>query len=178
MLKTSMMDIKTIGLSLAHLPMESGWGGVLQTFNSLGSLSEAYGRTLVYRLEAKRLDTELAQMRDQAALAHDRIDKSFREHMGKLLERRAVIDGYVDTLQKELGECHIERMELLSMARDVTTHMLSPGIPLEERQLCRELVSVLTAQLSMLGSQGNQSLKGLLDILSQAPSPHQPLLSN
>ncbi len=177
MLKTALMSVETMGLSSAYLPISQGLGGLLANFNPLGSLSEAYSRTLAYRLETKRLDAELAQMRHQADLAHDRIDKTFREHMGKLLEKRAVIDCYVDTLQKELGERRIERLELLSMARDATAHMLSPGISLEERQLCREFVTVLTAQLSALGNQGNQNLKGLLDILSQAPAPNQALLT-
>ncbi len=178
MLKTALMGVETIGLNSAYLPISQGLGGLLEKFNPLGSLSEAYNRTLAYRLETKQLDAELAQIHHQAALAHDRIDKSFREHMGKLLERRAVIDSYVDTLQKELGDRHIERLELLRMASDATAHMLSPGISLEERQLCRELVTTLTAQLSTMGNQGNQSLKGLLDILSQAQSPNQTLLTN
>jgi hypothetical protein len=160
----------------AHAPVEKGWLSVLQKFNPLGPVAEAYGRTLSYRLECKRIDAELERVRTQAAVVHDAIDKSFQLSMEDLTQRRLAINRFFDTVQSELGQHHLERMTVLKMAERVTDHMLSPGLSLEERRNCKELAAELTSQIPIFGDKANQSLQTLLNALPQVKLPDQLLL--
>lgn len=157
-------------------PTEKGWVTVLQKFNPLGAAAEAYGRTLAYRLECKRIDAELERVRTQAAVVHDAIDKSFQLSMEDLTQRRLSINRFFDTVQGELGQHHIERMKVLEMAELITKHMLSPGLTIEERRNCKELAAELTAQIPIFGDKANQSLQTLLNALPQVKLPDQLLL--
>ncbi|NOT18944.1 MAG: hypothetical protein HOP24_01530 [Sideroxydans sp.] len=157
-------------------PTEKGWVTVLQKFNPLGAAAEAYGRTLAYRLECKRIDAELERVRTQAAVVHDAIDKSFQLSMEDLTQRRLSINRFFDTVQGELGQHHLERMTVLKMAERATEHMLSPGLSIEERRNCKELAAELTAQIPIFGDKANQSLQTLLNALPQVKLPDQLLL--
>jgi hypothetical protein len=174
--KSQSSGIDRIESAPAHPPVEKGWVTVLQKFNPLGALAEAYGRTLVYRLECKRIDAELERVRTQAGVVHNAIDKSFKLNMEDLKQRRLGINRFFDTVQGELGQHHMERMTVLKMAELTTQHMLSPGLSLEERQNCREFVVALTAQIPVFGDKANQSLQALLSALPQVKLPEQLLL--
>lgn len=155
---------------------EKGWVTLLQKFNPLGAVAEAYGRTLVYRLESKRIDAELERARAQAAVIHNAIDKSFQTTMESLTQRRLAINRFFDTVQGELGQHHLERMTILKMAEQTTQHMLSQGLSIEERRNCKELVMELTAQIPVFGDKANQNLQTLLNALPQVKLPDQLLL--
>jgi hypothetical protein len=159
-----------------HAPIEKGWVTVLQKFNPLGAVAEAYGRTLMYRLECKRIDAELDRVRSQAAVVHDAIEKSFKLNIEDLTQRRVAINRFFDTVQGELGQHHLERMTVLKMAERATEHMLSSGLSLEERRNCKELASELTAQIPIFGDKANQSLQTLLNALPQVKLPDQLML--
>ena len=149
---------------------------MLQKFNPLGALAEAYGRTLVYRLECKRIDAELERVRTQAGVIHDAIEKSFLLNMEDLTQRRVALNRYFDTVQGELGQHHIERMLLLQMAQNATMYMLSPGLSLEERQNCKDLVAMLVSQIPAFGDRANESLQTLVNALPQVKIPDQLML--
>lgn len=174
--KRQFSGIDRIESAPAPAPAEKGWVTVLQKFNPLGAVAEAYGRTLVYRLECKRIDAELERIRTQAAVVHDAIDKSFQLNMEDLTQRRLAINRFFDTVQGELGQHHLERMTVLKMAERTTEHMLSPGLSLEERRNCKELAAELTAQIPIFGDKANQSLQTLLNALPQVKLPDQLLL--
>lgn len=148
----------------------------LQKFNPLGVAAEAYARTLVYRLECKRIDAELVRVKTQAAIIHDAIDTSFKTTMESLTQRRIAINRFFDTVQGELGQHHIERMTILRMAETTTMHMLSPGLSIEDRRIYKELVIDLTAQIPAFGDKANQSLQTLLNALPKVQLPDQLLL--
>lgn len=148
----------------------------MQKFNPLGAVAEAYGRTLVYRIECKRIDAELERVKTQASVVLDAIDKSFQLSMEDLTQRRLAINRFFDTVQGELGQHHLERMTVLKMAERVTEHMLSPGLSIEERRNCKELAAELTSQIPVFGDKANQSLQTLLNALPQVKLPDQLLL--
>ena len=164
----------------AHIPVNTGggWANLLQKFNPLGAVAEAYGRTLAYRLESKRIDAELERARAQSAVIHNAIDKSFQINMENLIQRRLAIIRFFDTVQGELGQHHLERMTVLRMAEQATQHMLSTGLSIEERRNCKEFVMELTAQIPIFGERSNQSLQALLNALPQVKIPDQLLLPN
>lgn len=157
--------------------VEKGWVTVLQKFNPLGAVAEAYGRTLVYRLECKRIDAELERVKTQATVVLDSIDKTYKLKMEGLAQRRLSMNRFFDTVQGELGQHHLERMTVLKMAESVTMHMLAPNLSLEERQNCRALAAELTAQIPVFGDKANESLKTLFDALPQVSLPEHLLLS-
>lgn len=176
--KNQTSGIDPIKSAPSEAPAEKGWVTVLQKFNPLGAVAEAYGRTLVYRLECKRIDAELERVRTQAAVVHDAIDKSFKLNMEALTQRRLAINRFFDTVQGELGQHHLERMTVLKMAQTVTEHMLSPGLTIEERRNLKELAAELTAQIPVFGDNANKSLQTLLEALPQVKLPDQLLLPN
>jgi hypothetical protein len=155
---------------------ERGWVTILQKFNPLGALAEAYGKTIAYRLECKRIDAEIERVHTQAGVVHTAIEKSFLLNMEALQHRRIAINRYFDTVQGELGQHHVERMTVLKMAETVTMHMLTPGLTLEERQNCKEMATALTAQIPLFGDRANQSLQTLVSALPQVKLPEQLML--
>ena len=168
--------IDKIESSPTQPPAEKGWVTLLQKFNPLGAAAEAYGRTLTYRLECKRIDAELQRVKSQANVVHDAIDKTFKLNMEALTQRRLAINRYFDTVQGELGQHHIERMAVLEMAKITTEHMLSPGLSIEERKNCKELAMELTAQIPIFGDRANQSLQTLVSALPQIKLPENLML--
>lgn len=175
--KKSRTGIDGIESKIEEPKVEKGWVTVLQKFNPLGAAAEAYGRTLVYRLECKRIDAELERVKTQATVVLDSIDKTYKLNMEDLAQRRLSINRFFDTVQGELGQHHLERMTVLKMAESVTMHMLSPNLSLEERQNCKALATELTAQIPVFGDKANESLKTLFDALPQVSLPEHLLLS-
>ena len=156
---------------------DKNFASILQKFNPLGAIAEAYGKTLAYRLECRRIDAEIERVRTQSVVVLDSIDKTFNLNMEQLVQRRLAINRFFDTVQGELGQHHLERMTVLKMAEKTTEHMLSPGLSIEERQNCREMATALTAQIPVFADNANKSLKTLFDALPKVELPKHLLLS-
>lgn len=155
---------------------EKGWVTILQKFNPLGAIAEAYGRTLIYRLESKRIDAEIIRVNTQAQIIHTAIDNAYKLQMEHLSQRKLSLNRQFDTVQGELKLKHLERMTLLKMAEETMRHMLSPGLPIEERQNCKDMVAMITSQLPIFGQSANQTLQILIDALPQVNLPTQLML--
>jgi hypothetical protein len=154
----------------AHSDM-GGWGRVISSFNPLGAVAEAYARTLSYRIESKRLAIEMERIREQAKIANNLIDKSFRLKMEELEQRRLAINRYFDTVQGQLNALHIERMQILKMLDQSMQQTLAPGLSMEERRLYKEMTVELTASLPAIGERANQTLNAMLQALPPVQMP-------
>lgn len=147
------------------------WGGVVGTFSPLGPIAEAYAKTLAYRLEAKRLNLELARAQEQAKVLHNAIDKTYRLKMEELEHRRVALERAFDTAQQQLKNLHVERMTVLQMAQEATKKTLESGLSLEERRLYQEMATNLVATLPQFGDRANQSLQVLIQALPSVQTP-------
>lgn len=155
---------------------EKGWVTILEKFNPLGAIAEAYGKTLVYRLECKRIDAEIIRVNVQANIIHHAIDSSHQQKMEDLSQRRLFLTRQFDTVQGEIRQKHLERMKVLQMAEMTMMHMLSPGLSIEERQNCKEMVAMLTSQIPVFGQEANKTLEILINSLPQVVLPTQLML--
>ncbi|WP_020585825.1 hypothetical protein [Desulfobacter curvatus] len=144
---------------------ENKWIPVLKAFNPLGAIAEAYARTLAYKIEAKRLDAELERINKQAEIAHDVIDKTYCLKMEELKHRRIALIGFYQTVNAELERLHIERREVLEMAKLAQKKTFEPNITLEERQMYKDMTTEITRELPKFGEKSNESLKNLVEAL-------------
>jgi hypothetical protein len=150
---------------------EKGWVTVIKSFNPFGAAAEAYARTLAYRIEMKRLDSEMERVRIQAGVITDALDKSFKLKMEELNQRRLELDRFYDTVQGQLKLLHIERMQVLKMAEKASDMALSSGVSIEERRLFKEMAVECTNQLADFGGKANESLDVLVKSLPQLNMP-------
>jgi hypothetical protein len=156
---------------------EATWVTVLKSFNPLGAAADAYARTLSYRIEVKRLALEAERVEKQAALAEKVIDGHFKLMMEGLEQRRIQLQRFYDTVQKQLGHLHLERMKVLEMAELANRKALADGVPLDERKLYKEMVTELTATIPQFGKQANESLETLVKSLPPVRIPSRLLSS-
>ena len=148
------------------VPMpESQWIPVLKAFNPIGAIAEAYARTLAYKIETKRLDIELTRVNRQAEIAHNIIDKTFKLKMEELQHRRIALVGFYQTVNAEFERLHIEREEVLKMAQLAQAKSFESGLPLEERQMYKEMTIEITRELPRFGEKSNESLNSLVEAL-------------
>lgn len=143
----------------------SGWASIFKSLNVLGTISEAYAKTLAYRVEVKRLEAEQKRVEAQAKIIHDGIDKTFQLKIEELKTRRMELEAFYVTLNKELQQTHIERMTILEMAQNAQKYALLPNIPLEERQLFKDYSLECLRDLSTLGDKSTVRLQSVIEAL-------------
>lgn len=143
----------------------SGWTYIFKSINVLGTISEAYAKTLVYRVEVKRLEAEQERVEAQAKIIHDGIDKTFRLKIEELKTRRMELEAFYITLNKELEQTHIERMVILEMAQNAQKQSSMPNISFEERQLFKDFSLECIRDLSNLGDKSTVRLQTVIESL-------------
>jgi len=148
-----------------HKSTDGKWVPILKAFNPLGAIADAYAKTLAYKIESKRLDVEIKRINEQAAIAHDVIDKSFKLKMEELSHRRIALVGFYQTVNAELERLHIERVKVLEMAQLAQQKAFEAGLALEERQMFKEMSIEMTRELPNFGSKANESLQQLVQAL-------------
>ena len=141
------------------------WIPILKAFNPLGAIADSYAKTLAYKIETKRLEVELARIEEQANIAHHMIDDSFKLKMEELTHRRIAIVGFYETVNAELERLHIERVQVLEMAQLAQQKSFEKGLPIEERQLYKDMAIEMTKQLPHFGDKANESLQQLVQAL-------------
>ena len=83
------------------------WLPIIKNLNPVNAISEAYAKTLAYRIEVKRLDTEMNRINKQAEVILETIDKSYKIKMEELSHRRIYLEKFFETVQSELTNKHI-----------------------------------------------------------------------
>ncbi len=141
------------------------WIPILKAFNPFGAIADSYAKTLAYKIETKRLDVELVRIKEQANIAHNLIDKSYKLKMEELLQRRISLIGFYETVNAELQRLHIERVKVLEMAQFAQQKAFESGLSLEERQLFKEMSVEMTRELPNFGDKANESLQKLVQAL-------------
>jgi hypothetical protein len=141
------------------------------TFSPLGVVAEAYANTLMYRIESKRLRIELERVNAEYKLRDSAIDKTFRMKMEELDQRRLMLNRYFDTVQQQLRQLHIERVQVLKMVDTAMKKTLEPGLPLDERRLYKEMVTELTDSLTKFAERANEQLGTLVKALPMIEMP-------
>jgi len=144
---------------------DSPWVNVLKAFNPLGHIANAYAKTLAYRIEVKRLDSEMVRIRSQAEIMHKLIDATLALKLEQLRQRQVAMLAFYNSVNKQLDRLHIERMKVLEMIELATHKTLSDGIVLEERKLFKEMATEMIKQLSEFGVNANGSLRTLVKSL-------------
>jgi hypothetical protein len=155
-------------------PEQSGGGGFLgflKVFNPLGAISEAYAKTLTYRIESKRLNAEMDRVRGETRLQASAIDKTYRLKLEELSQRRLHLERFFGTVQLQLKHLHVERMTVLKTAERARELALSPGLALDERRFYLEVVAQTHADLAQFADRANQGLDVLLRALPPVQTP-------
>lgn len=137
------------------------WIPIFKALNPLGHFADAYSKTLAYKIETKRWNIELKRFEEKAKTNNNMIQKTFQLKMEELQQRRIVLVGFFETVNNELGRLHIERREVLDMAKMATKKALEPGIDFEERKLFKEMATEMTNQIPNFGSSANATLQTL-----------------
>lgn len=159
------IDGVNTGMAQFHQTTGGAWLNFFQQINPLGTIADMYARTLAYRIEVKRLEAEQERIKQQAAIAHNIIDKTFKLKMEELTQRKMALVGFYETLNRELERIHIERQMVLKMVQETHQACLQPNISLEERQLYKELTLEMTKELPNFGNQANMQLQNLIQSL-------------
>ena len=119
------------------------------------------------KIGGKSLDAhgQLIRIVEQANIAHHVIDNSFKLKMEELTHRRIVLVGFYETVNAELERLHIERVKVLEMAQLAQQKSFEKGLPIEERQLYKDMAIEMTKELPHFGDKANESLKQLVQAL-------------
>lgn len=165
--KNSLAKIDGINSNMTSFHQSTGgiWLDFFKSINPLGTIADMYAKTLAYRIEVKRLEAEQERIKQQAAIAHHVIDKTFQLKMEELTQRRIALVGFYETLNRELKRIHIERKKVLAMLQQTHQACLKPNISLEERKIYKELTLEMTRELSNFGNQANIQLQTLIQSL-------------
>lgn len=134
------------------------WSSIFKTLNVLGTASEAYAKTLAYKIETKRLNNELERVKLEGKIAIKAIDDVFRLKMEQLKQRRENLIGFYATVNNQLNHLHIERMAVLSMLQDVVKKTTEANVPFEERKLFKEMAIEMSAQIPNFGEKASNTL--------------------
>lgn len=145
-----------------HKSTDGKWIPILKAFNPFGAIAESYAKTLAYKIETKRLDVELVRIKEQANIAHNVIDKSFRLKITELENRRISLIVFYQTVNNELEKLHIERIKVLEMAQFAQQQAFLPELSIEERKLFAEMSIETTKLLPIFGDKSNESLQNLI----------------
>ena len=148
-----------------HKSTGGKWVPILKAFNPFGPIADIYAKTLAYKIESKRLDIEIQRINQQAGIAHDIIDKTFKLKKEELLHRRIALVEFYQTVNAELERLHIERVKVLEMAQLAQQKAFENGLTIEERQMFKEMAIEMTRQLPNFGSRANESLQKLVQAL-------------
>lgn len=143
------------------------WLPIIKNLNPVNAISEAYAKTLAYRIEVKRLDTEMNRINKQAEVILETIDKSYKIKMEELSHRRIYLEKFFETVQSELTNKHIERLEILRMANEAQKAAFNPNHSFEDKKLYAEMLKELTSQLGVLGQNASVELQNLVQALPQ-----------
>lgn len=149
----------------APLAAENSLGNMLSGINILSAISDAYARTLSYRLEYKRLEVESQRIEAQALVIHDQIDKAYRVKLVELAQRRHQLERFYDTVQGDLTQCYVERGMLLEMKQQAHSALLDSSISIEERAQYLEVCRILSADLSSCGARSALALEQIVRAL-------------
>lgn len=160
------------------IPQEKAWISVLKAFNPIGPMAESYAKTLAYRIECKRLEAELERVKIQAGIVHDALDKAYILKMEELAQRKVELNRFYDTVQQNLVQLHIERMEVLEMAKMANAKMLDSSISLEDRRFYKELALEFVKQIPLFGNTANDSLDKIVQSLPVVNIPSHMLLQD
>jgi len=156
---------KVDAVKVFHETTGDHWIPILNTFNPLGMMADAYAKTLAYKIETKRLDVELVRVREQATIVHHLIDASLDLKITELEHRRMALSGFYHTVNAELEWLHIERALVLEMAKAAQQKAFTEGLSLAERLLYQEMCIVIISQLPIFGDKANESLQKLVQAL-------------
>lgn len=141
------------------------WVTVVRILNPVGAAAEAFAKALSHRVEMKRLEVEAERIAREAGIIEKAVDATYKLKMEELSHRKIAIERAFDTIQQELSQLHLQRMEVLKMAQDATRAALSDDLTLEERSLAKDLAQELTSTLPKFGTEANKNLETLVQAL-------------
>ena len=153
------------------------WKPIIAAFNPFGTIAALYAQTLVYKIEVKRLEIEKTRIEEQARIAADVIDKTFKLKVKELTHRRIGLKRFYKSVNKELQRLHIERVKVLEMAEAAQQKSFEDGLSIEERQLFKEMATEMIRELPRFGDKANESLQQLVQVLPPVEIPPK-LLDN
>lgn len=135
------------------------WTSIFKTLNVLGTVSEAYAKTLAYKIETKRLNNELERVKLEAGIAVKAIDSVFKLKMEQLKQRREHLLSFYITVNNQLNHLHIERMTVLDLLKLVVEKTVAPNIDIEERKLYKEMAIEISSQIPNFGEKASNTLE-------------------
>jgi hypothetical protein len=169
---SSITKLDSVELTKEVTPsVEGKWSGLLSVFNPLGAIATIYAKTLAYKIETKRLEVEIVRIENQAAIAHNVIDKTYRLKMEELFQKRIALVGFYATVNAELDRLHIERVVVLEMAKLAQQQTFASGLTIEERREYKEMTLEIIRELPRFGEQANVSLQKLVLALPPVEIP-------
>lgn len=151
--------------NILNSDVNSKWLPIIKNLNPINAISEAYAKTLAYRIEIKRLDAEIVRVNKQAEIALTTIDKIAQIQMEQLIHRRVAIEGFFKTVQDELHNKHLERLEIVKMAQNAQNAAFDLQYTSEERKMYSEMLVKLIEQISLLGQNASVELENLIKTL-------------
>jgi len=138
------------------------WGAILKAVNPLGTIAEMYTKTLMYKVEIKRLDAEMERVKLQSAVTMKAIDATLALHMEELIQRRISMLSVFQTFQTQLEHLHIERKMMLETLAHFTSKIIENGVSIEEKKIYKELTFLVMSQLPQLNDKANLALSELV----------------
>jgi len=149
------------------------WEKVDNIMSPFGIIAEMYTKTLAYNIETKRLDVEIIRIKEQSKIANNVINSTYKLKMEELKNRKLEIKNFHSIVQQELKNAHIERKQVLSMAKKCQEEAFKSSLTIEEKKNLMECSLQLTQQLSVFGNNANQSLEKLVQSLPEINKSHR-----
>ena len=136
------------------------WERVINLLNLANEIGELYVRTMAYKIEIKRLEVQEKQIIEESKKAHRAIKYTYKLKIQELKQRRNEVSEYYKSLNKELDNLHIERMELIRTVQQLQQSMANmPSI--EEKKMVQELALAIIQELSASNNRINYNLQAL-----------------
>ena len=157
--------IAPISSTQSETPQEKAWTSVVKSFNVFGLIGETYAKTLTYKIEAKRIEAENNRINKEAETNNHIADLQYNLKLTELLHRKAAVEEFFVTVREQLSYLHIERMDVLAMAKMVTSKSIEPGLDIEERRLFADMSKEIISTIPNFGDKANESLRTIISTL-------------
>ncbi|HHV6870237.1 hypothetical protein [Haemophilus influenzae] len=138
---------------------------LFEKINFLGAMVESYTRTLMYRAEIKRIDAQIEQIRLQSEIMHSKLNKAYQIEIEKINTRRAELTALYTTVNNELHNNHLERLELIKLTPILVKELTNAQLSIEEKIMIGDMIKDHSRLIKDIGERSNLSLDKLIDSL-------------
>jgi hypothetical protein len=161
---TKKFQLAKVESGLSKLPPPSI--NLMSMLNPLGAISDVVGSILSYKKGIKEIEYQMLQVKEQAALMHDKIEAEKNIALKKLEAQKFHITQYLEITRSTLREASSERNKVLSIMSNISKAILKEEISSGEKEEYRETINILSEVIIESGKQSMRNFNTAIEHIS------------